>query len=84
MRNGADMYYTLRSLDVMERMARDGIPVQSHIGLIPTFSHHCGGLRAWGRTAVEAMKVYETLKGMEGVVSSPSRSSALRKKCLRQ
>ncbi len=65
MRNGADMYYTLRSFDVMERMARDGIPVQSHIGLIPTFSHHCGGLRAWGRTADEAMKIFETLKRME-------------------
>lgn len=36
MRGGADMDYTLRSHDVMERMARDGIPVQSHIGLIPT------------------------------------------------
>lgn len=45
-RNGADIYYTLRSLGVVERMARDGIPVQSHIGLISTFSHHCGGLRA--------------------------------------
>lgn len=67
MRNGADMYYTLRSLDVMERMANDGIPVQSHIGLIPTFSHYCGGLRAWGRTAKEAMQVFETLKRMEDV-----------------
>lgn len=67
MRNGADMYYTLRSFDVMERMARDGIPVQSHIGLIPTFSHHCGGLRAWGRTADEAMQIFRTLKRMEDV-----------------
>ena len=67
MRNGADMYYTLRSFDVMERMARDGIPVQSHIGLVPTFSHHCGGLRAWGRNADEAMKIFETLKRMEDV-----------------
>lgn len=67
MRRGADMYYTLRSFDVMERMARDGIPVQSHIGLIPTFSHHCGGLRGWGRTADEAMKIWDTLKRMEDV-----------------
>ena len=67
MRAGADMYYTLRSFDVMERMARDGIPVQSHIGLIPTFSHHCGGLRAWGRTAEEAMKIYQTQKRMEDI-----------------
>lgn len=67
MRKGADMYYTLRSFDVMERMARDGIPVQSHIGLIPTFSHHCGGLRAFGRKADEAMQIWTTLKRMEDV-----------------
>lgn len=67
MRRGADMYYTLRSFDVMERMARDGIPVQSHIGLIPTFSHHCGGLRAFGRKADEAIQVWNTLKRMEDV-----------------
>ena len=67
MRRGADMYYTLRSYEVMERMARDGIPVQSHIGLIPTFSHYCGGLRGWGRRASEAIKVWETLKRMEDV-----------------
>lgn len=65
MRDGADMYYALRYFDVMERTAMDGIPVQSHIGLIPTFSHLCGGLRAWGRTADEAMQVYDTLKRME-------------------
>ncbi|WP_298854287.1 3-methyl-2-oxobutanoate hydroxymethyltransferase [uncultured Ruegeria sp.] len=67
MRRGADMYYTLRSFDVMERMAREGIPVQSHIGLIPTFSHHCGGLRAFGRKADEAMEIWTTLKLMEDV-----------------
>jgi 3-methyl-2-oxobutanoate hydroxymethyltransferase len=67
MRRGADMYYTLRSFDVMERMASEGIPVQSHIGLIPTFSHHYGGLRAFGRTADEAMQVWTTLKRMEDV-----------------
>lgn len=67
MRRGADMYYTLRSFDVMERMASEGIPVQSHIGLIPTFSHHCGGLRAFGRKAEEAMQIWETIKRMEDV-----------------
>jgi len=65
MRRGADMYYTLRSFEVMERMAREGIPVQSHIGLIPTFSHHYGGLRAFGRTSEEAMQIWGTLKRME-------------------
>jgi len=65
MRNGADMYYTLRSLEVMEMMSKEGIPVHSHIGLIPTFSHLCGGLRGWGRNADEAMQIFKTLKRME-------------------
>ena len=67
MRKGGDMYYTLRSYDVMEALAKEGIPVQSHIGLIPTFSHYSGGLRAFGRTADEAMEIYRTLKRMEDV-----------------
>ena len=67
MRKGGDMYYTLRSYEVMEMLAKEGIPVQSHIGLIPTFSHWCGGLRGWGRSADEAMEIYRTLKRMEEV-----------------
>tara|TARA_Y100001960_G_C14717727_1_gene850613 strand:+ start:707 stop:1555 length:849 start_codon:yes stop_codon:yes gene_type:complete len=67
MRRGADMYYTLRSYEVMEMMAKEGIPIQSHIGLIPTFSQYCGGLRGWGREADEAMKIFVTLKRMEDV-----------------
>lgn len=65
MRRGADIYYTLRSYEAMEMMAKEGIPVQSHIGLIPTFSHYCGGLRGWGREANEAMQIFTTLKRME-------------------
>ena len=67
MRKGGDMYYTLRSYEVMEMLAKEGIPVQSHIGLIPTFSHWCGGLRGFGRNADEAMEIYRTLKRMEDV-----------------
>ena len=67
MRRGADLYYTLRSFDMLEALAREHIPVQSHIGLIPTFSHYCGGLRGWGRTADEAMQIFQTLKRMEDV-----------------
>jgi 3-methyl-2-oxobutanoate hydroxymethyltransferase len=67
MRKGGDMYYTLRSFEVMEMLSKEGIPVQSHIGLIPTFSHWCGGLRGWGRTADEAMEIYRVLKRMEDV-----------------
>ena len=65
MGRGGDMYYTLRSYDVIEKLANEGIPVQSHIGLIPTFAHWAGGLRAYGRTADEAIEIYRTLKRME-------------------
>lgn len=67
MRKGGDLYYTLRSYDVMETLAREGVPVQSHIGLIPTFSHYCGGLRGFGRHADEALEIFKTLKRMEAV-----------------
>ena len=67
MRKGGDLYYTLRSFDVMEMLANEGVPVQSHIGLIPTFSHYCGGLRGFGRNADEAMEIFHTLKRMEDV-----------------
>ena len=66
MRKGGDLYYTLRSYDVMEMLAKEGIPVQSHIGLIPTFSHYTG-MRGFGRTADEAMEIFKTLKRMEDV-----------------
>jgi len=65
MGRGADMYYTIRSYEVIEKLANEGIPVQSHIGLIPTFSHHAGGLRAYGRTADEAMEIWTTMRRLE-------------------
>lgn len=65
MEQGADMFYTLRSYDIVEMLAREGIPVQGHMGLIPTFSLWSGGLRAFGRTADEAMQIYRTFKHYE-------------------
>ncbi|MBE1284940.1 MAG: hydroxymethyltransferase [Rhodobacteraceae bacterium] len=65
MERGADMYFTNRSCDVVEMLAREGIPVQVHMGLVPSLSHWAGGLRAFGRTADEAMQIYETFKRYE-------------------
>ena len=59
------MYYTLRSLDVVEMLAKEGIPVQGHMGLVPSTSIWSGGLRAFGRTAEEAMELYRTFKRFE-------------------
>ncbi len=65
MEKGADMYYCNRSLEVVEMLARESIPVQVHMGLVPTLSHWAGGLRAFGRTADEAMKIYHEFKRYE-------------------
>ena len=65
MEQGADMVYTLRSLDVVESLAREGIPVQGHLGLVPTYSMWAGGLRAFGRTADEALELYRAMKRFE-------------------
>ncbi len=65
MEAGADMYFTNRSLPVVEMLAREGIPVQVHMGLVPTFSHWRGGLKAYGRTAEEATELYRMFKRYE-------------------
>ena len=65
MEKGADMYYTLRSFDIVEMLAKEGIPVQGHMGLVPSVSIWSGGLRAFGRTADEAMEIYRTFKRYE-------------------
>ena len=67
MERGADMYFTNRSYDIVEMLAKESIPVQAHIGLIPSLSTWCGGLRAYGRTAKEAMDIYRTFKRYEDV-----------------
>jgi 3-methyl-2-oxobutanoate hydroxymethyltransferase len=65
MEQGADMYFTNRSYEVVEMLAKEGIPVQVHMGLVPSLSHWAGGLRAFGRTADEAMAIYRTFKDYE-------------------
>jgi len=67
MEQGADMYFTNRSFDVVEMLAKESIPVQVHMGLVPSLSHWGGGLRAYGRTSKEAMDLYRTFKRYEEV-----------------
>ena len=67
MERGADSFYTNRSLEVIEKLAKENIPVQSHMGLIPRYSTWTGGLRAIGKTSDEAMELYRTFKRLEDV-----------------
>lgn len=65
MERGADAYYCSRSFEVIETLAREGIPVQAHLGLVPSLSHWVGGLRALGRTVEEAIEIYKNFKRCE-------------------
>jgi 3-methyl-2-oxobutanoate hydroxymethyltransferase len=67
MEKGADFFYTNRSFEAIELLAKNGIPVQSHVGLVPRLSTWVGGLRAIGKTAAEAIELYRTFKRLEEV-----------------
>ena len=55
---GGDAVYACMSTDFIAAMAREGIPVVGHVGLIPQKRTWTGGFRAVGKTADEAMRVY--------------------------
>lgn len=58
MRIGADAVYSAASVETIARMYAEGIPVVSHIGLIPTRCTWTGGFKAAGTTAASAIKVW--------------------------
>lgn len=62
---GADAIYTIRSLDIVELLAREGLSVQGHVGLVPRKSVATGGLRAMGKTAAEALAILQDIRRLE-------------------
>ena len=46
-------------------MARSGIPVQGHVGLVPRKSTWTGGLRAVGKTVSEVVNIFRDIKELE-------------------
>lgn len=56
---GADAVYTGVSTAWVKAMAREHIPVIGHVGLVPYRSSWYGGFRAVGKTADEALWVYQ-------------------------
>ena len=61
---GADSVYCSSSPQIIEAMAREGIPVTGHIGLVPNHATWTN-FRAIGKTPEEALKVYRALKTLE-------------------
>jgi 3-methyl-2-oxobutanoate hydroxymethyltransferase len=64
LRRGADAIYCSQSPRIIEAMAREGIPVTGHVGLVPNLAAWTG-FRAVGRSAQEALKVLRAAKDIE-------------------
>ena len=65
MENGADSVFTQRGPHIIEMLAKEEIPVMCHLGLVPRKSGWRGGLRAIGKTADEAFRLFQDFKTME-------------------
>jgi 3-methyl-2-oxobutanoate hydroxymethyltransferase len=62
---GADAVITARGLDGVRRLAHEDIPVMGHLGFVPKKSTLLGGVRAVGRTAPEALALWEKFRALE-------------------
>ena len=64
---GIDAMYCVASLETIRRLAAEGFPIMSHVGLIPSKATWTGGFRAVGKSAEGAMKIYRQIKRLEDV-----------------
>ena len=62
---GADAVYTPRGLGVVEMLAKEGLAVQGHLGLVPRLSTRRGGLRIIGKTMKEAIELFDDFRRLE-------------------
>jgi 3-methyl-2-oxobutanoate hydroxymethyltransferase len=62
---GGDAVYCAASIDTIGKLAAEGVPVISHVGLIPSKATWTGGFKAVGKTADSAMQVYNQVKQLE-------------------
>lgn len=67
MQIGGDCVYCASNMATIALLASDGIPVVSHVGLIPSKATWTGGFRAVGKTAESARAVFDHVKQLEAV-----------------
>jgi 3-methyl-2-oxobutanoate hydroxymethyltransferase len=65
LRAGADCIYCSGSLERVEHLAKEYVPVVGHVGLVPSKVTWTGGFRAVGKTADEAVRIYEECVALE-------------------
>ena len=62
---GADAVITARSYEMVRMLAAESIPVVGHLGFVPRKSTWVGGVRAFGKTAAEAMDLWDRFRRLE-------------------
>jgi 3-methyl-2-oxobutanoate hydroxymethyltransferase len=65
--NGADAVITARRLEAVRRITDEDIPVMGHLGFVPKKSTLFGGVRAVGKTADEATRLWDQFRQLEDV-----------------
>jgi len=51
--------------DIIKAVADAGVPVMSHVGLLPHYVHRYGGFKMQGRTAEDALKIIDNARAIE-------------------
>ncbi len=62
---GADALYCSGSLKTVEYLAREHIPIVGHVGLVPARATWTGGFRAVGKSANDALRLFDEVKAYE-------------------
>jgi 3-methyl-2-oxobutanoate hydroxymethyltransferase len=63
---GADALYCSAGLGTVRYLADEHIPVVGHVGLVPSRATWTGGFKAVGKTADEAMALFDEVRAYEG------------------
>lgn len=67
MQIGGDCVYCASNMSTIALLASDGIPVVSHVGLIPAKATWTGGFKAVGKTATSARAVLDHVMELEAI-----------------
>lgn len=65
MRTSGDCVYCAAGLGTIRALADEGVPVVSHVGLIPSKATWTGGFKAVGKTADSALGVWRHVQALE-------------------
>lgn len=65
MQAGAQSVYCGMSPQIIEVLAREGVPVICHVGLVPPKATWTGGYKAVGKTLDQAQMVWQQVQGFE-------------------